>query len=372
MAIEKLGKNKYKIIVPISYNGNKRERHIETWNGTKTEAKSREEEIKLSLRNNTYIRKNKITVKQLIEEWLANSKEIWSPKTYVSYKNYCKNIIKSIGHINLQNLNVKILEDFYKELRTKTTYSDKSIRHHYTIISTALNKAVIWGYILSNPNTRIEKPKVKKKNIECYSLEETERLLEALKNEPLKYQMIIRLALDSGCRRSELTGLTWEDIDFNNASININKTTQYVKEKGIFEKSTKSDTSNRIVYITKGTLELLKKYKKEQLEKRLKLGSKWQNSKRVFTTEEGADMFPDTPSDIFEKIIKKHNLKKIKFHALRHTSISLQIKRGIQPQIITNRAGHSNVTVTHSIYSHFFDSELKDVAEKMEDILRVK
>lgn len=126
---------------------NKRERHIETWNGTKTEA-------------------------QLIEEWLAYSKEIWSPKTYVSYKNYCKNIIKSIGHINLQNLNVKILEEFYKELRTKTNYSDKSIRHHYTIISTALNKAVTWGDILSNPNARIEKPKVKKKNVECYSLED--------------------------------------------------------------------------------------------------------------------------------------------------------------------------------------------------------
>jgi len=371
MAIKELGKNKYKLDIPIGYNGNKRIRHTETFYGTKKEAVLRENEIKLELKNNTYLKKSKMTVKQLINDWLEYSKNVWSPKTYVANKHYANNIIKSIGHIYLKDLNSKILEDFYKELRTKTNYADKTIQHHYTMISTALNKAIIWGYILNNPNSRIEKPKVKKKEIKCYSPEEVDKLLEVLKNEPLKYQVIIRLALDSGCRRGELTGLTWSDIDLNNSSININKTTQYIKELGIFEKSTKSDTSNRKVYITKSTLELLKKYKKEQLEKRLKLGTKWENSKRVFTTEYGADMHPDTPSQILEKIIKKYKLKRITFHGLRHTSISLQISSGIQVQIISKRAGHSNVTVTHNTYSHFFDTELKDVAEKMEQILKV-
>lgn len=83
-------------------------------------------------------------------------------------------------------------------------------------------------------------------------------------------------------------------------------------------------------------------------------------------------MHPDTPSRIFERIIKRHNLKKISLHSLRHTSISLLISSGIQAQIISRRAGHSNVTVTHSIYSHFFDSEFKDVANKMDVFLQVK
>ncbi len=373
MAVQEIIRNKkYKIDIPIGYNGKKRIRHTETFYGGKKEAILYENEIKLSIKNKTYINKSKITMKELLEEWLEYSKSIWSPKTYVANKHWVDNITKSIGHIHLQDLNVKLLEDFYNELRNNTKYSDKTIQHHYTIISTALNKAVVWGYILNNPNTRIEKPKIRKKEIECYSPEEVSKLIEALNDEPLKYQAIIMLALDSGARRGEITGLIWKDIDFDNSTMNINKSTQYTKELGIFEKETKTPTSNRKIYLSKTTLDILKKYQKEQMKKKIKLGSKWENSKRVFTTEYGGDMHPDTPSQILEKLIKRHNLKRITFHGLRHTCISLQISSGIQAQIISKRAGHSNVTVTHNTYSHFFDNEFKEIANTMDSFLQSK
>lgn len=179
------------------------------------------------------------------------------------------------------------------------------------------------------------------------------------------------LAIDSGARRGEITGLTWDDIDYKNSTMNINKATQYVKELGIFEKDTKTPTSNRKIYLSSTTLNILKKYQNEQLKKQLMLGSKWENSNRVFTTEYGADMHPDTPSQILDKIISKYGLKRITFHGLRHTSISLQISNGIQAQIISKRAGHSSIAITHSTYSHFFENEIKDVANKMDTILKV-
>jgi integrase len=371
MAVQEIIKNKkYKIVVPIGYNGNKRIRHIETFNGGRKEAVLRENELKISLKNNTYINNTKKTMQDLLNEWLENYMAVWEPKTYSSNKLLIKNINKCIGHIYLKDLNVKILEGFYKELRTNTKFSDNTIQHYYTAISTALNKAVIWGYILTNPNRRIEKPKFKKKEIECYTPEQVKLLLEALKNECIKYQSIVLLALDSGCRRGEITGLTWEDINFDECNITINKTTQYVKDIGVIEKGTKSETSNRKIYITPTTINVLRKYRKEQLENRLRLGSKWEHSKRVFTTEYGADMHPDTPSKILRYIIKRNNLPKISFHGIRHTCISLQIASGIQAQIISKRAGHSNITVTHNTYSHFFDSGFKEVANKMEEILK--
>ena len=214
--------------------------------------------------------------------------------------------------------------------------------------------------------------KVHKKEIECYSPEEVKKLIDVLQNEPIKYQAIILLALDSGCRRGEITGLTWEDIDFKNCSININKTTQYVPDYGIFEKEPKSETSNRIIYIAPTTMQLLKAYQKRQDERKLLLGTQWKKSKRVFTTEYGSDMHPDTPSKILEKIIKKYNLKRITFHGLRHTSISLQISSGIQSQIVSKRAGHSSVAVTDNIYSHFFKKDLKKVANKIDSFLQIK
>ena len=231
---------------------------------------------------------------------------------------------------------------------------------------------MFWGYININPNERIEKPKVRNKEVECYSPEEVEQLLLALKEESLKYQAIIMLALDSGARRSELTGLTWDDIDFEKGIIKINKTSQYTKERGIFEKKTKTPTSDRVLYITTATIRILKKYQLEQLEKTILFGSKWGKSKRVFTSEDGHDMHPDTPSQIFEKIIKKHGLRKIKFHALRHTSISLLIQKGIQPQIISRRAGHSSVITTDTIYSHIFENEARESAKVLDDIMAIR
>ena len=380
MAIQEIIKNKkYKIDIPIGYNGNKRIRHIETFYGGKKEAILRENELKIQLKNNTYVRKNSMTIQELIDEWLKSKKENIAIKTYHEYERYCKNISNCIGHIKVKNLNIKILEDFYNELKTckgkgknKDGYSEKTVKHHYTLISQILNSAVKWGYLYNNINQNVTPIKVHKKEIQCYSPEDVEKLIEVLQKEPIKYQAVILLALDSGCRRGELTGLTWNDVDFDKSNININKATQYVSGYGTFEKTTKSDTSNRIVYITSTTIQVLKKYKADQDKQRLLLGNKWQNSNRVFTTNYGEDMHPDTPSKILEKLINKYDLKRITFHGLRHTSISLQISSGIQSQIISKRAGHSSVSVTHNIYSHFFDNGFKEVADKMDSFLQAK
>ena len=380
MAIQELIKNKkYKIDIPIGYNGSKRIRHIETFYGGKKEAVLRENELKIQLKNNTYVKKNNITMQELIDEWLESKKNNIGIKTYKEYQRYCKNIGNCIGHIKIKDINTKILEDFYNELKTCKVnrkedlgYSEKTIKHHYTLMTEIFNSAIKWDYLHINPNQKVTPIKVHKKEIECYSPEEVEKLIEVLQNEPIKYQIVIMLALDSGCRRGELTGLTWNDIDFEKGTININKSTQYVAGYGTFEKSTKSDTSNRTVYITPTTIQLLKKYKAEQDKQKLLLGSKWQGSERVFTTDFGEDMHPDRPYKILKHIIKKYNLKDITFHGLRHTSISLQISSGIQTQIISKRAGHSNVSITHSIYSHFFDSGFKEVADKMDSFLQVK
>lgn len=192
-----------------------------------------------------------------------------------------------------------------------------------------------------------------------------------LQLEPIKYQSIILLALDLGCRRGELTGLTWADVDFETGRVQINKTTQYAYGE-IFEKGTKTANSERINYISKTTLELLKKWQKEQLKQKILLGSKWQGSKRIFTTDYGSDIHPDTPSKILGKIINKYGLKRITFHSLRHTNVTLMIAKGIQTQIISRKVGHSSVQTTDRVYSHFFEDEFKTVPNVMEEFLTVK
>ena len=374
MSIRELVKNeKYQIEIALGYNGSQKIRHFETFYGGKKEAKIREYNLKIQLKEGSYIQKNNLTIKDLSQEYLRIQKEVLSPKTYITYEYRLKLVIARLGYIKLKDLNAKILENFYNYLRkdyvtsTGNKLSPTTIQSYYMIINNMLSQAVRWDYIKTNPNERIEKPKRKKAEVQCYSPDEVDKLLSVLPNEPLKYQAIILLALDLGCRRGELTGLTWDDIDFKTGKVSINKSTQYAYGK-IFEKETKTENSNRINYISQTTINILKKYKKEQLAKQMQLGSKWQKTNRVFTTEFGGDIHPDTPTKIFDKIIKKYNLKRITFHGLRHTNVSLMISKGIQTQIISRKVGHSSVQTTDRIYSHFFDDEFKEVANVMDDI----
>ena len=202
MSVREIIKNKkYKIELFIGRNGSKKIMHYEIVEGGKKEAELRESELKLQIRNHTFVKNNKKTVKDLMNEYIEYNFDKWSPKTYESNVHWINdNINKSIGHVHLQDLNVKILESFYKELK-KHKYSDKTIQHHYVLINGVLNRAIKWNYINYNVNQKIEKPKIRKKEIECYSKDDVIKLISVLENECLKYQSIILLALDSGIRR---------------------------------------------------------------------------------------------------------------------------------------------------------------------------
>jgi integrase len=368
---------KYKIEIVLGYNGKKKIRHCETFEGKKSEAKAREFELKKLLKNGTVFQKKNYTFKDLSEEYYDYKIDLVEKKTFINYDYRLKLAMEKIGYVKLQDLNVKILENFYHYLRhsyisaRNKPLSTSTVRSYYDIINNMLEYAVKCDYIQENPNTKIDKPKRAKTDIPYYTPEEVEKLVSVLQLEPIKYQAIILLALDLGCRRCELTGLTWSDIDFNTGRVQINKTTQYAYGE-IFEKGTKTANSERINYISKTTIEILKKWQKEQLQQKLLMGSKWHGSKRVFTTDYGADIHPDTPSKILKKIIAKYNLKTITFHGLRHTNVTLMIAKGIQTQIISRKVGHSSVQTTDRVYSHFFEDEFKNVPNVMEEFLTVK
>lgn len=374
MSVREIVRNqKYQIEIPLGYNGDKKIRHFETFYGGKKEAKLRESKLKTQLKDGTFTGNIDLKIKDLSEEYLKYKKPTTSPKTFKTYTDRMEVINEHIGYVKVKNLNAKTLDKFYTYLRNEHInkkgkhYSPSTIQHFYGLINNMLEVAIKWDYISYNPNQKIEKPKRARANIDCYSPAEVDLLIKCVMQECLKYQALIILALDLGCRRGELVALTWDDIDFKQNKVKINKSLQYINGK-IFEKETKTENSDRINYITKLTIDILKKYQKEQLQKKLLLGSKWENTNRIFTTETGGDMFPDTPTKIFYKIIDKYNLKKIKFHGLRHTNVSLMIANGIQSQIISRKVGHSSVQVTDKFYSHFFDEEFKNVSNIMDNV----
>lgn len=385
MAIQARGKNTWRISIVLGKIDGKYKKITETFKGTKSDAKLREYELKVQLKSKPIIFDRTITFKQFSEKWLREYAQNLSPRTCNEYKKLLSKVNTYIGRIPLADLKPLQLIEYYnkirsigkeppknkKDIKSNEFYgeiSENTILHHYTLISNILNKAVEWEFLERNPNSKVKRPKIEKHQAKFYDIEDVKKLLICIEKEPLKSKTLILLALDSGARRGELTGLDWEDINFEKSYIKINKTTQILNGK-IIQKTPKTNSSIRIVPITFKTVEILKQYRREQLQKELKLGFEWEKTTKVFTTEKGGLMYPGTPSRILEGIIKKYNLPKITFHELRHTSVSLLINAGIQTQIVSKRVGHSSINTTSQIYAHIFESTEKEVSKKMNDIL---
>lgn len=367
--ITQLTKEKYKIVVDNGFDLNgKRKRIFETFYGSKKEAKLRELEIKKSVKYGDYVKTCSMTFEELTDRYFEDYViPNLSVKTISSYKQLSKRINGILGQYLIKNINPLTLSDLYKKLRLSDDgrlITNNTLLHYYNFINGVLKFGVSMQLITSNPNERIRRPKIVKNEIEIYTPDEVKKLLKCLEKENIKYQAIIVLALDSGCRRSELLGATWDDINLETKTFHINKSTVWVDGK-IINKETKNPSSNRTIILTDYTVEIMKKYKEGQVTKKQLLRDRWGNSNKIFTTEDGNQMFPDTPSKILNKIIVKYNLKKISFHKLRHISASLQIYLGIHSKVISERLGHSNISTTMNIYSHIFKTVRQETADKL-------
>ena len=241
--------------------------------------------------------------------------------------------------------------------------------HLHRLLSSILEKAVKWQVLLYNPCRRVEAPKIEKKEAAYLDEIQAQELLKCLQEEPLQYRAIITLLLYSGMRRGELCGLEWSDIDFKNSIIDITKTSLYLTDRGIFDDSTKTESSKRLIKIPAPALEILKEHKIQQAKEYFKLGDMWVRSNKVFTQWNGKPIHPDTITGWFSRFIKKNNLPPIHLHSLRHTNATLLIASGADLRTVSKRLGHSNMTTTSNIYTHAIKSADERAAELLGDIL---
>lgn len=247
--------------------------------------------------------------------------------------------------------------------------SNDTIAKMHRLISSILTAAVQWQVIPYNPCQRVKPPQAERKEAAILDEKETAELIQCLDNEPLKYKTAVMLLLYTGMRRGELCGLEWSDIDFKTGILHITKAVQYIPDKGIYEDSTKTKQSNRVIRIPSAMMILLKQYMIYQKQIQLSMGDQWQNSGKIFTTDYGAVMHPDTLSSWFKGFIRRHNLPDIHIHTLRHVSATLLIAGGADVATVSKRLGHSNKSTTLNIYTHAIQSADARAAEMLENVL---
>lgn len=260
------------------------------------------------------------------------------------------------------------LKNYFEKVSMSKALNSSTIRYYHSVISSILSTAVQWQIITSNPCERVKPPKIEHKEASYLEEDDALRLLALLEDEPILYRTLFTVILYTGMRRGEALGLTWDDIDFTNGLIDINKSSLYLSGKGIFDSDTKTKSSHRIIRVPETLLPLLKQYKIEQSKNKLKLGDAWKGSDKVFTSEEGASLHPDAVSKRYKEFAQKNDLPNTKIHGLRHTNATLMIANGTDIKTVSKRLGHANVTTTGNIYTHAIKSADEKAADALNDL----
>jgi len=248
--------------------------------------------------------------------------------------------------------------------------SDLTVLHHHRLISAIMQQAVNDEVIQSNPCARTRSPRVERTEAKFLDDDQAELLLNTIyEKAEHPFDVIIPLILHTGMRRGEACGLEWKDIDFDNNIIHIQRTTQYLPEKGVFEEETKTFSSKCVIKVGGAVIEMLRDFKAWQETESAKLGDKWADSGKIFTSWDGRPINPCTVTSWFHKFIIKYELPYISIHGLRHTNASLMISSGVPITTTAKRLGHTTSATTSKIYAHAISSADAMAATTIESIL---
>ena len=282
------------------------------------------------------------------------------------------NISEETATAIAKGLGVSLSRMFDEVAKKGDKLEASTVRAYHVVLSSILAKAVKWGYISTNPATNAELPKMD--GIEATSMdkEEVKRMIALLYEEPIKYRAPLLFDLYSGLRRGELLGLRWEDVDFENEMITVTQTSNYMPHQGLYTDTPKTKSSARSFRLTSLAFMLLQTYKEWQDEMRNICGNLWQDKDgRVFTTEEGRPLRPNTLGNWFRDFTARNGFEGVHIHTLRHTFASMAIAGGTDINTVSHRLGHQHTSTTLDIYTHAMREADERAARVMDEFADV-
>ncbi len=247
--------------------------------------------------------------------------------------------IKHTGNILIKDVSLSIAEKFVITGFNKSKYAAAL---DYRILRAAFNKAVDWGYIVTNPFNKVKLPKIQKNPPQYLTREQLEIILEFV---PEKLKDVYRFAFLTGIRLGELTNLIWKNVNIQEKIIQIGDESFKTKSRKI-----------RVIPICDEANEILSNRLQKIFDKTRPVFCKPGSSKMPYTN--------DYLSKTFKKALRRTDFdQSLHFHSLRHSFASNLVKDGASIYHLKELLGHSSVSVTE-IYSHLNVESLRATVNK--------
>ncbi len=346
--------------------------------GNKTKAKQKMKEFLKSFEINQNLHNEQnsnedVLFVDFLNNFLVIKKNTIEPVTINMYNKLAENISKYFKNMRLKLKDLKPyhIEGFYKSEYARGLSSNSVLKYH-VLIRECLQYAFINDLVLVNVADKVKRPKVEKFKASFYDIKEIEKLFEVIQDNECK--LPIMLTAMYGFRRSEVLGLKWNAIDFANKLISVQHKVLETKIDGKREiylsDKLKNQTSNRTLPLLLQAEQLLLDKKNEIEKNKVLLGKNYDNRYLDYVCVDnlGRLILPNRLTKNFIKILRKNNLRKIRFHDLRHSCASIMLSNGVPMKQIQEWLGHADFSTTANIYSHLDYSTKLNSANTMTNV----
>jgi integrase len=334
--------------------------------------------INAAIVNKDYKEPSKLTTGQWldtwVDEWLPNVK----PATRSTYIANINNHIKpAIGATPLNELDGTAIQKFYNKLsksgrklqkgqkiEAPPGLSPKTVKNIHATLHKALKQAVILMYIKHNPSDAAVLPDYDGYEATILTDDDIPVFLKAA--ETHRYGVLFMTTLFTGCRRGEILGLTWNNIDFTNKTILISK--QLQRQDGelrlvTLKNKSKNSRKSRTISPPDIAFDYLDEHRKKQASEKLPVfGSSY-----VFTGTEGKPLDADAVYTAYKKFLTDNGLPNIRFHDLRHSAATLMIQNGLNIKAVQDTLGHHTAAFTLDVYGHVTPQMNREGAMRMDN-----
>lgn len=336
---------------------------------TKKEATIAARELELKIASPNYVQPTRLTFQQVYDSWFEQYQNTVKESTWVKTQDIFRlHILPVFGDKQLAKITPvdcqNAINNWFKKGLTKYKVFFNNVARVYQY-------AIRMDLVETDPTKKVIKPQNKNRPVtnmaeNYYDLDELKKLFSCLYDEDnLKAYVFFRFLAFTGARKGEALALTWQDINFNDKTIAINKTQTRGKNARLLINSPKTYNSNRVIHVDDKTLEVLKQWRLTQRQTFLSYGINTLNADQlVFTNQYNELLQPSKPRVWLEHTIDKYDLKHITIHGFRHTYATLAFESGLSIKEVQAQLGHRNFQTTMDIYTAVTQKQKSEIADK--------
>ncbi len=307
-------------------------------------------------------------VGQFLSRWLEDAvRSSVRALTYEQYEQHVRlYLAPAFGKIPLHKLRPQAIQRFIAE-RLAAGLSPRTVRISLFVLRRALAQAVKWNLLAANPAAAVDLPRIPRKQLVTFTPEQARALLGAAQGDP--YGPAYWLALQCGLRRGKLLALTWNDVDFDAATVTVRRALERIGGRLEFVEP-KSTSGRRTLPLPAPVLAALKRHKARQAETRLAAGGAYEDGGLLFPNSLGRPLEPRMFNRQFKAALQRAGLPfALRLHDCRHFAATAMVAGGTDLRTVAGILGHADPSLTVRTYAHAVPEAARRAAERMGALL---